>query len=105
MAYELRNGKVYEVKEVNVNEIEKEVKQTVEFIKQHTEAQKPYLSAVAAKKNELAQLTERYNKEIASFQLVINEHNAKIDEAKAKLADKKEIIAKLYPNYKSYLGF
>lgn len=104
MSYRIENGKVYEVKEVNVSEIEKEVKQAVEFIKQHENAKTPYLSAVAKKKAEFKTIEERYKKEIESYEAVVRDHDLKIQEAKSGLAEKKEIIENLLPAYKDFLA-
>lgn len=105
MAYKIENGKVYEIREVNVSEIEKEIKQAIEFIKQYESKQQPYLSAIAKKKDELNAIVARYNNEIASYQKFVDESAAEIEKAKATLTDKKEIIAQLFPNYNSVLGF
>lgn len=105
MSYKIENGRVYEIKEVDVSEIEKEVKQVAAFIKQHTDAQKPYLNAIATKQAEKRAFEEKIDREIASYQLVIDEHARKIADAQANLIDKKEVIAQLYPQHKDVLGF
>lgn len=105
MSYRIENGKVYEVKEVNVSEIEKELRQAADFIKQHETAKTPYLNAIAKKKEELRVIEERYNKEISNYEVVVNEHDQKIKEAKLQLAEKKEIIQTLFPNYKDFLVY
>lgn len=105
MAYKVENGKVYEIREIDVSEIEKEVKQKVAFIKQYTEARKPYLNAIAQKEAEKKAAMEKFDREIASYQLVADEHSKKIVEAQAGLVEKKEIIVSLYPEHKEILGF
>jgi hypothetical protein len=105
MSYKVENGKVYEIKEVNASEIEKEIKQVIEFIKQHETAKQPYVNALEKKVEEFRVIKERHEKEIASYQAVVDEHDQKISEAKSQLLDKKEVIDQLFPNYKDTLGF
>lgn len=105
MSYKIENGKVYKVEEVNVEEIEKEVKQVVNYIKQCDEQEKPYLSAIATKRKELEAYIEQKEKEIASYQVVVDQTEKKKADAKAQLLDKKEIIAQLFPEDNGFLGF
>lgn len=105
MSYKIENGKVYKVEEVDVNEIEKEVKQAVAFIKQHSDAQKPYLTSIAMKQEERRAFNQKIDGEIASYQLVVDDHSRKIAEAQASLIDKKDVITQLYPQHKDILGF
>ena len=105
MNYRIENGKVYKVEEVNLEELKKEVTQIANYIKQCETTQKPYITAVASKRAELNKLIATKEAEIAQLQLVVDENNRKIEEAKAKLFDRKEIIAQLYPEMSNILGF
>ncbi len=105
MSYKIENGKVYKIEEVNTTEIEKEVKQVVNYIKQCDEQEKPYLTAIASKEKEKAAYNEKIDKEIANYQAVVDQTEKKKNEAKAQLLEKKEIISQLYPEYSSFLGF
>lgn len=105
MNYEVRNGKVYEVKEVNMQDLEKEIKQAVSFINQHKQSMTPFSNEIVLKKQELARIIQKYNADIANLEAEVNKHMVEIEKAKNSVADKKEIIEKLFPNEKSILGF
>lgn len=105
MSYKIENGKIYEVKELNKVEFEKEVKQAVAFIKQHKNDALPFESEIVLKKAEFNKLTEKYTSEINALQAEVKKHTDAIEAAKASLDDKKEIIAQLYPDASKVLGF
>lgn len=116
MAYEFRNGKVYEVKEVDLTEIEKEVKQVVAYINQQNDLIKPLSSNVERLKNELNQeilkyenaierAKERYNADISNNEKTILTYKNEIEKAKNVLEDKREVIKTAFPEANNVIGF
>ena len=105
MSYKIENGKIYEVKEINAADLEKEVKQAVAFVEQHKSALAPFESEITLKKAELNRLITKYEDEIKLLQDEVNKHYAAIETAKSSVSDKKEIIEQLYPDAKNILGF
>ena len=103
--YKVENGKVYEVKEVNVADLEKKVKQVVNYVKQCDDKATPYTRAIATKENELKVITDRYNREIATLQATVEGFEVKKNEAKAELLEMKDVIVQLYPEDSKLLGF
>lgn len=115
MKYELRDGKYYEIKEVNLVEIEKEVKQVITYVQQQEASKKPYDDKVislqrekekklAVLQNEILVVTEQYNTDIKAYQEKSDEYKVLIDNAKTSLKEKEEIIKGAFPNESQNLG-
>lgn len=116
MAYELRNGKYYKVEEVDLTNIEKEVKQAIAFIEQQKNSILPLSERVKAielkkqqevdkLKQEIERIELTYSNEIEAYNAEIAKYEAKILSAKESLNDKANIIKDVFPNDSIKLGF